>query len=82
MQKNVSVPSRIFLYVDVYDNISKDNYSSHQTAFLVRVWEWRGIGTDCPVIIKSMHTSYKYSLCKNMYCSRTQKHILYFFCLE
>ena len=24
------------------------SFQSHQPAFLVRVWEWRGIGTDCP----------------------------------
>ena len=45
----------IYLYTYVYDiiyNISKDtNFKfpkSPKPAFLVRVWEWRGIGTDCP----------------------------------
>ena len=33
-----------YLYVYVYDNISKDNNSK----FPKRVWEWRGIGKDCP----------------------------------
>ena len=25
-----------------------------KSAFLARVWEWRGIGTDCPVIVRDV----------------------------
>ena len=44
----------------MYDNISKDNNSSKVTkpAFIARVWELLGIGTDCPVVytlISRMH---------------------------
>ena len=48
-----------YLYVYVYDNISRDNNSSFQRHQIqARVWEWRGIGTDCPVVVlilKSCH---------------------------
>ena len=37
----------------MYDNISKDNNSKFpKSPNLARVWEWRGIGTDCPVMLK------------------------------
>ena len=39
-----------YLYVYVYDN--KVNKFPKSAAFLTRVWEWRRIGTDCPVIVK------------------------------
>ena len=42
----------IYVY-DLYDNISKDNNSKFpKSPFLVLVWEWRGIGTDCPVMFQ------------------------------
>ena len=39
-----------YLYVYVYDNISNDNNSKFPKSPNPRFWEWRGIGTDCPVI--------------------------------
>ena len=44
-----------YLYVYVYNTISGDNNSkflkSPNHACLVRVWEWHGIDTDCPVLL-------------------------------
>ena len=43
-----------YLYVCVYYNISFLRIIKvskvTKPAFLAQVWEWRGIGTDCPVM--------------------------------
>ena len=61
-KKNLVVHQGLFvtyLYIYVYNNIRIIIISFQVTisAFLARVWEWRGIGTDCPVTL---------FLCKNL----------------
>ena len=54
-----------YLFVYVYDNISKDSnykFQKSQIRFLsaARVWEWRGIGTDCSIMaVGIFSTTYK-----------------------
>ena len=52
LQKKIKLSIKDYLLlIYVYDNISKDNnFKCPKPAFLARVLEWRGIGTDCPEI--------------------------------
>ena len=69
----------------MYDNISKDNKSfrRHQeSVFLARVWEWRGIGTDCPGLGKRHYVLW--SLLKTFFFSEIiiDKTLFLFKCLS
>ena len=55
IQKKLSIKDYLlliysFMCVIIFLRIIILSFQSHQTAFLARVWEWRGIGKDSPEI--------------------------------